>query len=189
VIVFVVSTAGAILLKPDFHIFMNFLANLGTGEVSGLLFNAGMMATAVLLAIFFLSLRPLLGTRQRITLGVAMGLAASAGLAGVGIFPAGTDSYHTFAAALFFLASALAVALFHLAVTEDRTSTPVSRASGVAYFAFGVLFVVLGRPWMENMAVVAFGIWLLAMVEVSRRSLQRRTAGNPGSKPPLPSPR
>jgi len=167
---FIVTVAGSVLLKPDYHIFMNYLSNLGTGEVSGLLFNAGMVLTAVLLALYFASLRQVLGNRDRVTLGTASGLTSAAALAGVGIFPVGVEPFHTFFAALFFPASALAVVLYHLSVTEDRISTPISRASGVAYVALGVFFVLLERPWVENLAVVAFGIWLLAMVEVSQRS-------------------
>jgi hypothetical membrane protein len=182
--VFMVSIAVSVLLKPDYHVFMNYLSNLGTGEASGPLYSAGMVVTAVLLAIFFAALRPILGTRQRVTLGTVSGLAAAAGLSGVGIFPVGVEPYHTLAATLFFLASALAVVLLHLAVTEDRVSTPISRAAGVAYVALGVLFVLLERPWVENLSVVAFGIWLLAMVEVSRRYLQRR----PAKRPDLPGP-
>jgi hypothetical membrane protein len=183
---FIACVAASVLLKPDYHIFMNFLSNLGTGEASGPLFSAGMVVTAILLAIFFSALRPILGTRQRVTLGTASGLAASAGLAGVGIFPAGMEPYHTFCAAFFFLASGLAVVFLHLVVVEERISTPISRASGAAYVALGVLFVLLERPWVENLAVVAFGIWLLAMVEVSGRSLsRRRPAGPPQTRAPV----
>jgi len=70
-------------------------------------------------------------------------------------------------------------------IVEERISTPVSRASGVAYVALGVLFVLLERPWVENLSVMAFGIWLLAMVEVSGRSLTRRSpTGSPVSREP-----
>jgi len=179
VVVFIASVATSVLLKPDYHIFMNFLSNLGTGEASGPLFSLGMVATAILLVVFFSTLRPIMGTRQRVTFGTASGLAAAAGLAGVGIFPAGTEPSHTFFAAIFFLASGLAVVLFHLVAVEEHVSTPVSRASGAAYVALGLLFVLLERPWVENLAVVAFGIWLLAMVEVSGRSLSRRRPSGP----------
>jgi hypothetical membrane protein len=188
--VFIVSVAGSVFLKPDYHVFMNYLSNLGrTGAASGPLFSAGMVVTAVLLAIFFAALRPILGTRQRVTMGTVSGLAAAAGLSGVGIFPVGVEPYHTLAAALFFLSSALAVVLLHLAVTEDRVSTPISRAAGVAYVALGVLFVLLERPWVENLSVVAFGIWMLAMVEVSQRSLRRRPATRKGPSSPAPQTR
>jgi hypothetical membrane protein len=179
VCIFIASVAASVLLKPDYHIFMNFLSNLGTGEVSGPIFSVGMVVTAILLATFFSALRPILDTRQRVTLGTVSGLAASVGLAGVGIFPAGTEPYHTFCAAFFFLAAGLAVVLLHLYATEERISTPISRASGVAFVALGVLFVLLERPWVENLSVVAFGIWLLAMVEVSGRSLSRRPSAWP----------
>jgi len=185
VCIFVVSVAASVLLKPDYHIFMNFLSNLGTGEASGPLFSAGMVATAALLVIYFSALRPILGPRQRVLFGSASGIAAAVGLACVGIFPAGTEPYHSFSAAIFFLASGLAVVLFHLVIVEERISTPVSRASGVAYVALGVLFVLLERPWVENLSVMAFGIWLLAMVEVSGRTLTRRSpTGPPVSREP-----
>jgi hypothetical membrane protein len=174
VAVFVVSIAGSALLKPDYHVFMNYLSNLGTGAVSGPLFSAGLVVSAVLLAMFFTALQQVLGNRQRVTLGTASGLTSAAGLAGVGIFPVGMEPFHTFCATLFFLASALAVVLFHLTATDDRRSTPISRASGAAYVALGVLFVLLERPWVENLSVVAFGVWLLAMVEVTGRYLRRR---------------
>jgi hypothetical membrane protein len=186
VCVFIVSVATSVLLKPDYQIFMNFLSNLGTGSASGPIFSAGMVVTAILLATFFSALRPILGTRQRVMLGTVSGLAASVGLAGVGIFPAGMEPHHTFCASFFFLASGLAVVLLHLVVVEERISTPISRASGVAFVALGVLFVLLGRPWVENLSVVAFGIWLLAMVEVSGRSLsRRRPAVSPLSRAPV----
>ncbi|MDD1656129.1 MAG: DUF998 domain-containing protein [Methanomicrobiales archaeon] len=186
VTIFIVSIAGSVLLKPDYHIFMNYLSSLGTGEISGPLFSTGMVVTAALLAVYFWALRPILGIRQRVTLGTASGLVSAAGLAGVGIFPVGVDPYHTLAAALFFLASALAVVLFHLVVVEERISTPISRASGIAYVALGVLFVLLERPWVENLAVVAFGIWLLAMVEVTGRYLRRRPVQRPDPGAPVP---
>ena len=182
VCVFVITVAGSVLLKPDYHLFLNFLSNLGTGEVSGPLFSAGVVGTAALLVVYFSALRPVLGSSQRVLLGTTSGLVAAVALAGVGIFPAGTEPWHTFSAAIFFLASCLAVVFLHVVAVEERISTPVSRASGVVYVALGVLFVLLERPWVENLAVVAFGIWLLAMVEVSGRSLARtRTEGQPRS--------
>jgi hypothetical membrane protein len=179
VCVFVISVAGSVLLKPDYQVFMNYLSNLGTGEVSGPLFNAGMVVTAALLVVYFSAMRPLLGPRQGVLLGTVSGVAAAVGLAGAGIFPAGMEPHHTFSAAIFFLASGLAVVFYHLVVVEERISTPVSRASGVAFVALGVLFVLLERPWVENLSVMAFGIWLLAMVEVSGRTLTRKRPDGP----------
>ena len=183
VLAFSASVALAVLsTPPGYRLFFQYLSDLGTAGPGAAYFNYGCILTAAFILVFFTSLGALerrtwlakpkifSGWHWLATLGMLAGMGAALGLFGVGLFPENTAGhYHAIASAVYFVGAAIAVFLFTVNKKLQETSTPGTMGVGGLFIALGLLFEFTHDALTENLAVLAFGAWLLLMARAVER--------------------
>ncbi|MEM2896852.1 MAG: DUF998 domain-containing protein [Candidatus Bathyarchaeia archaeon] len=116
------SIALAILKAPSFSWTKNALSDLGVIENSALLFNSGLMISAVFMFIFGIGLvgvfKGLLGM-----LGITFYLSSSVALFAIGLFPENTGLIHFYVSIAFFCFLSLALILLGYSSLKHSKTT------------------------------------------------------------------
>jgi len=185
-LILLLSIAISISLYFKYDFFNQYLSELGVGPTS-IIFNSGLIISALLLIPFFFS--SLLHKSFLKQTGSILGIAAMISLAGIGIFPIPNYPHHLITAFMFFFASALAIIFFsvdYFVEALKRATAKVSAVKGakrskyffigfgvfglaVAAYAFCFLFLFM-EPLPQKICVSAIMIWVFikAFVELKR---------------------
>lgn len=162
VAVFLVTISVAILSKPHYRVFFDFLSTLGYQNANAHWFNYGLLLVGLLLMAFFIA-SAFKHPHPWNWAGAFFGLTGSFGLIGIGLFPMTNRLYHFWATQLFFASMALAVLFFTAYLQKYRQEAFVTKAMALLVLVCSALFLFSQEPILENIAVLAFGIWLLGM--------------------------
>ena len=175
VLAFSSSVALAVWAAQGYALFFQLLSDLGVGNGAPYYFNYGCMLTAAFIFAFFASLgaierenwkakpKHLCAWHWLATIGMLAGIVAALALAGVGFFPKTSQPMHSAASMVFFISAAVAVFLFTVNKKLQGTSSRGTMGAGGLFIALGLLFGFTRAPLTENLAVAAFGVWLLLM--------------------------
>lgn len=169
VLVSIVAILGATVVSPTFAWTASALSDLGAaGAPTAPLFNGGLVATGLLAVGFVPALWAGAESLPERGGAVAFGL-ASVALAGVGLFPIGTDP-HVPAAVGFYLLVAATLVLWGTGrlLAGDRRRAAFALGLAVAELGAWVVWAATGeffRPGLalpETVGAVAFGAWTVA---------------------------
>lgn len=156
----------AMLLTPHYNVATQFLSETGVGPAAPL-FSAAMLMLGVLLIPFFLSLRGFTGHSPLTSAGTALGLAACAGLMGLGLFNLEAVSLHYFFAGVFFVLMAFTMVLLSLELPRDMR---FARRIGFLAAFFDALFLAalltntpVINTVLQKVAVGLIGAWVLTL--------------------------
>ncbi|MEM2958102.1 MAG: DUF998 domain-containing protein [Candidatus Jordarchaeaceae archaeon] len=152
---------------PNFgyEVFTNFISDLGVGP-SSFIFNTGMIISGVLAVLVFPTLLRPLGNTGKAKIGVAFGIIAGVGLAGVGAFPENTGFYHVLFASIFFISIFIAAGV--LSYANESTSFFSKTVQRLGYFVFPAglvctgLILIFGPP-PEWALLLLLLIWALPL--------------------------
>ena len=166
--IFVVATAQATFLYPNYDFVNAYISDLGIGSTGGL-FNTGCIIAGLLVLFFFSSFlksRTIAGN----LLG-ALGIISMLGLIGVGVFSEDFVLLHIFFTGLFFIFAALTELLFVIIIfAKSRISKlsifeKMSALLGLIAFVIAFYFLLFAFGGFFEKISVAFSIlWLLSLV-------------------------
>lgn len=138
----------AIRTAPWFSWTENALSDLGVSGVTSIIFNYGLMITALCMmafsiGIFFYTKDNLIGNSGSITL-----IAASIFLFGIGLFPETIKPHHFYFSVAFF--AALPISLLILSLYMTRTNN-----KKIAYFSIimGIISIIIWIPKWDGVAI------------------------------------
>ncbi len=181
-IIFTLSVAVSIILTPNYDFFFNYLSELGVGE-NAIIFNAGVVITAVLLIPFFSSVyQKNKMVPQIITI---LGIASMLFFAGVGIFPLTDGVLHTYAATMFFFTITLVmffvfVEFFAKVFFKNKKNLCTTvmflfAASSIIPIAFNTALFVFQNPFWQKIAVAGIVIWAIAFAIIRKTKWDKAT--------------
>ena len=153
-----VSIGMAVLSKPGYKLFFEFLSDLGESGIAAQWFNYGLILAGIILGIFFLTLAiALRGKLARI--GSLIGILSGIALSGVGIFHTPLPSHFAVSVSFFALAGISAIFIAVSALREKEITKRVVWLAA-AFILLDVLFAVFydstASPGLETITVILF---------------------------------
>ncbi|GEM_PF-3046398 len=158
---FALFTAAAILSKPGFVFLKDFLSELGRSGLAAVLFNGGLVITAMFVAVFFIALAKTEGKQILALLASLAGVVSALSLAGVAAFPIQVEPEHATAAYAFFLSAALAVLLSSLSSLLAKNRNHAFLAALCLLEVTSTIFLALYENALYQVTTIAlFGAWM-----------------------------
>jgi hypothetical membrane protein len=158
--------ALAIMARPDFALFTNYLSDLGVGE-SAIYFNSACIIAGLLLVLIFYGFHEMSWRAHMCTLGCALGMLSGIALMGVGVFPE-THEWHFPVSASYFILAALSIATYTMNHVTRHGPLDILLAIGAVHFilsallAYSAISDASNTPFYETATVFVFEIWVLA---------------------------
>ncbi|MDG6220606.1 MAG: DUF998 domain-containing protein [Candidatus Thermoplasmatota archaeon] len=173
--IFLVLTGIAMLTRPDYSFWGDYLSNLGRTEhysSSAHFFNAGVVLAGTLSAPFFL-LRLMRTKIVQERIAAAFAFLACFALAGVGIFPSDSANIpHNIAALVFFLFLAISIGLYSFI----RRKRSIWHTTVYGFWTVAIILVLLLfnftelGPALQKLAVGHALVWMAMFSLVERES-------------------
>ncbi len=168
-VIFIISVAVSILLSPGYDFFSNYLSELGVGNTA-LIFNIGVVLTAVLLIPFFVTLYE--KDKFLPQLIAILGVVGMIFFIGVGVFPLTAGIIHTFSAFLFFFTMTLVIFFVFVEFFTKAFFKNMKSCCCVVIFAFAtasiipialnIALLLFQNPFWQKLAVIGIIIWFIA---------------------------
>ncbi len=158
--VFALATVAAALQTPSYRFLLDYLSDLGVGQGAAW-FNAGLAATAALLALFFLKFSEFFGRSLFSRPALAAGVLSAIALGGVAIFPENVEPHHAAFATAFFLLSLLSVALHSILLLKQKMLSRTTAFAALSHLNLTLALLFTQFPAIQLLTVIFFGAWLL----------------------------
>ncbi|MFA4906792.1 MAG: DUF998 domain-containing protein [archaeon] len=159
------SIAMAVLSKPGYRLFFEFLSNLGESGIAALWFNYGLIVAGIILGIFFLSLAIAFQGKIART-GSLIGILSGIALSGVGIFHIPLPIHFAVSVSFFALAGISAIFIAVSVLREKEIAKPVFWFAA-AFIALDILFAAFydstASPGLETITVILFEAFALGL--------------------------
>ncbi|MFQ5833241.1 MAG: DUF998 domain-containing protein [Candidatus Thorarchaeota archaeon] len=165
-----VSIAASIIMSPWFDWTQHDLSHLGmyeNGSAAAIIFNGGLMATGVLMLIFFIGYTRSVDETS-IQLLMLPFIIAMASLTLIGVFPAGSGPVHFIASLGFLLSFPFAMSIVGISwirIESRRVFAAASLVVGILLLLMWILVLIspsftFGAAIPETLTAVSAAIWL-----------------------------
>ncbi|MBD3256192.1 MAG: DUF998 domain-containing protein [Candidatus Lokiarchaeota archaeon] len=180
---FLITTIIAMIIYPGGYSFTNYyFSNLGTSKTVGtsepnpiasVLFLLACVIAGLSLIPFWVALTSVFSrkpsTKFLSYIGSILGIISSPLLMAIGIFPGDTaHAEHTFSARFFFLAFAITIMLYSVAIIINEQYLNIYSYLGIIFSIFIVLFLFrifdLINPLVQKIIVYGFMVWVLIQI-------------------------